>query len=300
MKIGIVLEGGGMRGIYSTGVLDAFLQEKFMADEVVGVSAGASIGISYVSMQYERGLRTTVNYAGQEDYISLHNFIKTKSLFGMDYIFGKIPEELDPFNYETFAKNPCKFYAGATEVHTGKTIYFGKEEIVPPCTVLRASCSLPVFSPVVPYKGGEYLDGGLLAPIPIQKALADGCDKLIIVLTRERGYRKEPQIGRPVYAQKYRHYPALVHIMDTRHKVYNSMLQTIQRMEHMGSAIIAAPDEPLPLDRFGTNHEQLLAAYNIGLEKGKEALQRAQKTWGLTLPLWPAGFPDASSVPLKK
>jgi len=295
LKIGIVLEGGGMRGIYSTGVLDSFLQAQFMADEVIGVSAGASIGISYVSMQNERGLRTTVNYAGKEDYLSLHNFVKTKSLFGMDYIFGEIPEKLDSFDYDTFRRNPCTFFAGATDVRTGKTCYFGKEEIVPPCTVLRASCSLPVFSPIVHYQNGEYLDGGLHAPIPIDKALADGCDKIIIVLTRERGYRKKPQVGRPVYAHKYRHYPALVHVMDTRHKVYNTTLDMIQRMEHDGEAIIAAPDEPLPLDRFGTNHDQLLTAYRIGLEKGKEALYRAQEKWGITLPRWPKDFPPANS-----
>jgi predicted patatin/cPLA2 family phospholipase len=288
MKIGIVLEGGGMRGIFSAGVLQSFLNAKFMADEVVGVSAGASISISYVSMQNERGLRTTANYAGNREYLSLHNFFHTGSLFGMDYIFGKIPETLDPFDYDAFRKNPCAYYAGATDIRTGKTVYFGKEDIVPPCTVLRASCSIPVCAPPVHYKGQDYLDGGLHAPIPIQKALDDGCDKLLIVLTRERSYRKMPQEGRAVYAHKYRDFPKLVHVIDTRHKIYNSALQIIRLMERHGTAIVAAPDKPLPLERFGTKAEQLNAAYQIGLAKGTEALQKAQVEWGLALPRFSA------------
>jgi len=284
LKIGIVLEGGGMRGIFSAGALQAFLQEHFMADEVVGVSAGASIGISYVSRQSDRGLRTTINYASDKKYLSLENYIKTGSLFGMDFIFSDIPEKLDPFDYDAFQKNPCEYYAGVTDVHTGETIYFGKKDIAPPYTVLRASCSMPVCAPIVHFQGGDYLDGGMRAPIPMQKALADGCDKLIVVLTRERGYQKKPQRGRLIYANKYHDYPAVVHLLDTRHKIYNSALQTLQNMEHRGNVIIAAPDKPLPMDRFGTKTNQLMASYRIGIEKGTEALKRAKNQWGLPLP----------------
>lgn len=284
MKIGIVLEGGGMRGIYTAGVLQTFLDMHFMADEVVGVSAGASIGVSYVSMQSGRGLRTTINYAGDKRFLSFQNYRKTKSFFGMDYIFGEIPERLDPFDYEAFQKSPCDFYAGVTDIHTGETVYFGKSHIVPPLLVLRASCSLPVFSPILQYRGGEYLDGGLHAPIPVEKALKDGCDKLIIVLTRQRGYHKEAMAGHAIYAHKYHKYPNLVRVMDQRHRIYNATLDTISLLERNGKALVIAPREALDLNLFNTKHDKLMEAYRMGAEDGLEALQKAQREWGLTLP----------------
>lgn len=284
MRIGIVLEGGGMRGIYTAGVLQSFLDMHFLADEVVGVSAGASIGISYVAMQSGRGLRTTVDYAGDKRYLSFANYRKTKSFFGMDFIFGDLPDRLDPFDYEAFQKSPCDFYAGATDIRSGETVYFGKEHIVSPNLVLRASCSLPMFSPIVAYQGGEYLDGGLHAPIPLEKALADGCDKLIAVLTRQHGYRKEPQKAHALYARKYRAYPNLVRVLDQRHRIYNAALDTLARMERDGTAIVVAPQQPLPLDRFETKRDRLLQAYRLGAADGQDALAKAQRDWGLVLP----------------
>lgn len=283
MKIGIVLEGDCMRSIFSAGVLQAFLQKDFMADEVVGVSAGALIGISYISRQNGRGLRTTVNYASNKQYLSLENYIKTGSFFGMDYIFEDIPERLDPFDYEAFCKNPCAFYVGATDVHTGEIVYFGKKNILPPFTALRASCSLPVCSSIVHFKGGDYLEGGLRVPIPIEKALVDGCERLIVILTRDRSYCKQPQGGRIVYANKYRKYPELVRLINTRHKFYNATLQTLQRMEHQGKVIVAAPDRPLPINRFDTKASQLIVSYKIGMAKGFEVLKQVKSEWGLSL-----------------
>lgn len=273
MKTGIVCEGGGMRGVYTVGVLEAFLQAGFVADELIGVSAGASNGVTYVAGQKGRGYRVNVEYAGDKRYISVGNYLRTGSLFGMDFIFGEIPEKLDVFDYEAFQASPCQYYAGVTNVNTGKAEYFGKEDIGPGLAVLRASCSIPTMAPIVEYNGQPYLDGGVAAPIPIQKALDDGCEKLVVVLTRPRGYVKKAQSGRVIYKRMYKEYPNLVRAMDLRHMVYNHTLRQLARLEEEGRAIIVAPRQPLEADRMGKNKEKLIHSYQEGIACGEEALK---------------------------
>lgn len=273
MKTGIVCEGGGMRGSYTAGVLQAFMDGGFAADVLVGVSAGASNGVSYVSGQAGRGMRTNINYAGDKRYASWQSFVRTGSFFGMDYIFGEIPDNLDPFDFEAFHASRTNFFAGATDIHTGKAVFFGKEDIGPGLVALRASCSLPALSKIVPFKGGEYLDGGVATPIPFEKALEEGCDKLVVVLTQPRGYRKKAQGGRAVYHALYRKYPNLVKAIDMRHLVYNHALQKLRKLEQEGKAIVVAPRQALGVDRFGKDAEKLREAYELGLGDGADALR---------------------------
>ncbi|MFV0414217.1 MAG: patatin family protein [Oscillospiraceae bacterium] len=272
MKTAIVCEGGGMRGSYTAGVLQAFMEQGFGADELVGVSAGASNGVSYVSGQQQRGYRTNVDYAGDKRYAGLGNYLRTGSFFGMDFIFGEIPNRLDPFDYEAFAASPCLFFAGATDVETGRPFFFAKQQLTRECAILKASCSIPCLSPIVEIEGKKYLDGGVAAPIPIEKALADGCERLVVVLTRHRGYVKKPQGFKAVYHQMYRRYPNLVKALDMRHLVYNHTLQKLWRLEAEGKAVVVAPKEPLLVDRFGKNREALAEAYRQGLQDGLAAL----------------------------
>lgn len=274
MKTGIVCEGGGMRGVYTSGVLQAFMDNNFLADELVGVSAGASNGISYVSAQRERGLRTNIDYVGDKRYLSLRNYLKTGSLFGMDFIFEEIPDSLDPFDYEAFHASPCDYFAGATDVTTGKAVFFGKQDIVPGLAVMKASCSIPFLAPIVEYNGGKYLDGGVAAPIPVEKAIADGCERLIIILTRGRGYKKKPQKLKTMTRLYYREYPAMAKALAMRHLIYNHTLEQISRLEKEGRAIVIAPSEPLTVDRFGQDKEKLLQAYNLGYKNGVSALSK--------------------------
>lgn len=274
MKIGIVCEGGGMRGAFTAGVLQTFMENGFVADELVGVSAGASNGASYVSGQQGRGMRTNLNYCNDKRYASWGNYLRTGSVFGMDFVFGEIPEKLDPFDYDAFYASPCDYYAGATEIDTGKIVFFGKRELTPGCAILRASCSIPMLAPIVEYNGHQYLDGGVAAPIPIEKALADGCDKLIVILTRDRAYRKKAQSMRPVYHAVYRHHPGIVRALDLRHLVYNHTLEQLARLEEEGKAIVIAPDRPLEVSRLGKDYQQLADAYHLGLASGLEGLAR--------------------------
>ena len=265
MKTGLVLEGGGMRGLYTVGVLDALMEQRFRPDYVIGVSAGAGTGISFVSNQKGRAYRVSVEYLADKRYISLSNFLKTKSVFGMDFIFDEIPQKLDLFDYESFLSNPCEFVAGVTDVRTGRPAYFGKQPTMEQeCRVLRASSSIPLFSPIVDYEGGLYLDGGTSDPIPVRNALADGCDRVVVVLTRDRGYEKPPEGHRRLYARAFREYPEMVRLLDTRHVLYNETRRFLFGLEQEGKAVVVAPSVPLTVGRFEKKREALDDVFQLG------------------------------------
>lgn len=274
MKIGLVLEGGGMRGIYTVGVLDCLMEQEFWADYVIGVSAGACNGASYVSRQKGRALRTNTEYISDPRYLSLRNFIRTKSLFGMDFLFDEIPNKLIPMDYDTFYQNPCEYVIGVTDVLTGRPKYFGKEHMDPKNMLLRASSSIPVFAPILEYQGGKYLDGGTTDSIPVEQALRDGCDKVIVVLTRERGYHKQPEKFRSVYRRIYKEYPKMVEALDNRHHQYNNTLSLLNELEKEGKAFVIAPEKPLPVGRFEKNPEQLKAVWQIGFDDVKKQFSK--------------------------
>lgn len=272
MKTGLVLEGGGLRGVFTAGVLDAFLDGNFHADYVIGVSAGAANGVSYVSGQRERGLRTNTDYLHDPRYMGLHSLLLHRSLFGMDFIFHEIPQHLDPFDYQAFQENPCEFWTGAIDIRTGETVYFGKEEIGDDLEALRATTSLPLLSQPVAYRGRLLLDGGTADPIPVRRALADGCDRVVVVLTRERGYRKPAQSFRAVYRSAFRRYPAMIRALDTRHRIYNDTLDFLAGLECGGTAAVIAPATPPQVRRIERDRDKLLALYQEGLEAGRALL----------------------------
>lgn len=167
MKIGLVLEGGGMRGLYTNGVLDCLMDNHFEADYVIGVSAGACSGVSYVSGQRGRSYRVNTGYVDDKRYVGFESLVKTKSMFGMDFIFDEIPNHLDPFDYEAFLASPMEFVTGVTDADTGRPVYFTKEAVRPgDSTLLRASSSIPVFSPVVEFMGGTLPRRRHLRPDP--------------------------------------------------------------------------------------------------------------------------------------
>ncbi|MBM6874963.1 patatin-like phospholipase family protein [Fusobacterium mortiferum] len=273
MKIGLVLEGGGMRGIYTVGVLDAFTKYNFMPDYLIGVSAGASNGVSYISRQEGRALRTNINYIGDRRYLSWSNYIKTGSLFGMDFLYEEIPQKLDPFDYESFFKNPCDFKVGVTNAETGKAEFYGKASLHDGATVLKASSSIPLVANPVSYRGNIYFDGGTAAPIPVGEALKDGCDKVIVVLTRDRNFVKPPLRCFPLIACKMRKYPAMVDLLKRHHEVYRENQEEIRRLEKEGKAMVIAPAAPLQIDRFEKSRERLLAVYHQGFADGERFIK---------------------------
>ncbi|MFZ2537762.1 MAG: patatin family protein [Oscillospiraceae bacterium] len=277
-KVGLVLEGGGMRGLYTTGVLDCFMDYKIDIDYVIGVSAGACNGVAYASNQRGRSLRVNTEYVSDKRYVSLSNFIKTKSVFGMDFLFNEITYNLDPIDFDKLAQLKCEFKIGVTDIVSGTTEYFGKECIDHDSTVLRASSSIPLFAPIVEYKGKKYLDGGTSDPIPVKKAIEDGCDKVIVVLTRENGFMRQPEKLRKLYSYVYKAYPNMIKVLDNRHDVYNASVEYAYKLKEEGKAIIIAPKEPLGIGRFEKKKENLIEAYNKGYQDALEQLEQI-KEW---------------------
>lgn len=273
MATGLVLEGGGTRGSYTAGVLDVFLEKGIEFPSIYGISAGACNAVSYISKQPKRNLEIFYKYIGDERYLSVANLRKTGSLFGFGFIFGELSRQLVPLDYEAFQKSPVIFRVGATNVVTGKVVYFDKEDITFPMDVLRASASLPMISPIVDYKGYHLLDGGVACPIPIERSIFDGNDKNVLVLTRDISYRKRarPEFPRAVLKSVYRDYPKLVDAMMNRSDVYNSQLDLIARLEKEGKAVVVRPSRPLAVGRYEKNREKLLEIYKLGR---KDALKK--------------------------
>lgn len=271
MKTGLVLEGGGMRGVYTIGVLDCLMDLHFAPDYLIGVSAGACNGVSFISGQRGRNLRIDQDYLADERYVSWKNYLKTGSIFGMDFIFREIPNRLNSFDRAAFLASPIAFYAVATDIMTGKPVYFGKEDLDEENTMLRASSSIPGFAQIVEFAGGSYLDGGVSDPIPARKALEDGCDKLVIVLTRDRSYQKHPSMLKPVYQRLYQDYPKLIEAIERRYEVYNQTLLFVRQLEREGRAKVIAPPAPVEISRFENKMKNLLPLYQRGMLDAQKA-----------------------------
>lgn len=259
-----------MRGLYTAGVLDYFMDHSILFPYVVGVSAGACNGVSYVSGQRGRSFRINTEYVQDKRYVGVSNLLKTRSMFGMDFLFDTIPHELDIFDYESFLSSPTEFWAGVTDVETGNAAFFTKDHMQHTSIVLRASSAIPCFSPMVQIDGKNYLDGGTAAPIPLEKALTDGCDRVVAVLTRHRGYQKSPERFRRLYHRIYRNNPGMLRALDNRHQIYNQELSLLYRLEAQEKALVIAPKEPLALSRFEKDTERLKEAYRLGYQDAEE------------------------------
>lgn len=251
-KTGLVLEGGGMRGIYTSGVHEYLLEKEIYYPYVIGVSAGASNSCNYVARQKGRGRRTNLNYLDNWRYMSLRSLVVKGSYFGLDFIFDDIPNRLDIFDYDTFYQSPGVFRIGATNCITGQTDYFDKSEIGPRLEHLKASCSLPFVSPIVKINEIPYLDGGIADPIPVRKALADGCEQVVVVLTQPQGYRKGPISKKMsfLYQMVFRKYPELVKSLELRNQYYNETIDFVEELARKGKATIIRPDGSLQLKLF--------------------------------------------------
>ena len=274
MKIGLVLEGGGMRGLYSTGVLDCFLDHDIMTDYVIGVSAGACHGVSYLSKQRGRSFRINTAYLKDKRYLSIRNFLKTKSLFGMDFLFDEIPHKLDIFDYETFLNSPCEYKLAVTDVKTGKPIYFDKTHLNHDSTILKASCSIPMFANIVEIDGYNLVDGGVSDSIPIEYAIKQGCDKNIVILTRDKTYRKSKVKFSSFVKRKYKKYPKLIESIENRHLNYNKSLDLVKYLEEKGDAFVIRPKSPVKVSQIEKDVDKLTKLYNDGYNDAKESYEK--------------------------
>ncbi|WP_246943956.1 patatin-like phospholipase family protein [Bacillus pinisoli] len=270
VSAGLVLEGGGMRGVYTAGVLEYLLEQNLYFPYNVGVSAGACNAASYLSRQNGRNKKVNIDFIKHPEYLSFRNFIKKRQLFGMDFIFDKIPNELVPFDFDTFYRAEEFFEIGTTDCVTGETIYFnnkhhGKDLL----TIIRASSSLPFAAPIVSYDNRKLLDGGISDPIPLKRAENKGYSKNVVILTRNKGYQKNSSKRSWLSSKIYRNYPGLLDQMEHRATFYNETLQYISTRESEGNVFVIQPRTPLKVGRVERNRDRLIELYNEGYEDGK-------------------------------
>lgn len=281
MKTGLVLEGGGLRGMYTVGVLDLLLEKHLMPDYCIGVSAGACNGASYVAKQRGRNWRINMEYIDDPRYIGLGNVVKKHSLIGMDFLFEEMSDSILPFDYDTFFDNPCEFVVVVSDTFTGRPVYFDKKHIRRgDMRVIKASASLPGFSPAVAYEGRHYLDGGTTDSIPFRRALEDGCDRVIVVLTQDRGYKKEPSSMRPIYHTMLRNSPQMIRALDHRHEMYNRQRKELWKLEQEGKALLVVPSHPLDVSRFERDKDRLDELYQLGQTDAMEKLEQIRAWLG--------------------
>ena len=221
MKTGMVLEGGAVRTIYSTGVCDALLTRSLMTDYVIGVSAGIAYGVSYVSRQPRRNLDIMVNYINDKRYMGLGNLLRrdNRAYFGLEFVYSTIPNQLVPFDYDTFAAYPGEVEAVVTNLDTGAAEYFPLDRRDDKFKLLQATCALPFLFPVFHIQGRPCMDGGAADAIPYERAFAKGCDRVIVVLTRERDYVRRPEKLQPLIDLAYRKYPKFCDTMRRRAEI---------------------------------------------------------------------------------
>lgn len=262
---GLVLEGGTFRGIFSAGVMDAFLAKGIEFQYIAGVSAGISNAASYVSKQFGRNIEILEKYRNDRRYLGVSNFLSSKSIFGLDFVFDKIPNGLIPFDYEAYRKYKGRFLIGVTNAVTGgfelKDGFSDNES----WQLLRASCAIPGFFPAIPIDGGLYFDGGLACPIPAKPALKDGCGKLVILLTQPGGFiKKLKQSNIAVSRYVGFKYPEIKKLLLIRHKIYNRQLEFISELEKRGKALIIRPSSAL--ESFQKDTSKLRAVWREGYD----------------------------------
>lgn len=269
--VGLVLEGGSFRSIFSAGVMDALLDNGIMLPYCIGVSAGISNGVSYISKQPKRNLEVLTKYRNDKRYMSKRNLMKQRSIFGLDFVYDEVPNQLEPFDWNTYRQYKGKVVVVVTNARTGQPEYLNGMKMDRKFTMLRATCALPVAFPAIRIKDEYYYDGGLSDPIPIKKAILDGCNKNIIVLTRPSGYVKEMSGQAKLVAKVYRHkYPKIAEALVTRHIGYNESVKYCEELEKQGNAIIFRPK--YPLESFEKDINNIKTGYQMGYDMVMEHL----------------------------
>ena len=272
-EAGLILEGGGMRGLYTTGVLDAFLEHDIEFSTVYGVSAGSCHACSYLSKQYGRGYRVAAEYVDDPRYCSVRSLLKTGDMFGVDMCYSQIPDVYVPYDYDAFLNYQGKFYAVLTNLETGKAEYHRVKDMEKQIWAIRASSSLPLLSRTIVVKGRPYLDGGCADSIPVKRSIAAGNQKNVVILTRDASYRKEASSIMPLIRLRYHKYPNFMKTMANRHIMYNETLEFIEKEEAAGHLFVIRPKEIVEVDRLEKDKDKLKLLYKQGLEDGRAAIE---------------------------
>jgi len=277
MKVGLVMEGGSMRGMYTAGVMDVFLENNIEFDGGVGTSAGAVFGCNYKSKQIGRVIRYNKRFCGDKRYAGLGNWIKTGNVFGVDFCYRELPEELDVFDSEVYINSPMEFYVTCTDLETGKAVYkrcdTGKGEEL---EWMRASASMPIVSTIVRIGDKKLLDGGIADSIPLKFMEDAGYKYNVVILTRPDGYVKEKNSILPLVKLRYCKYPEFVKAVANRHIRYNECISYIKKQEKDGVAFVIRPSAALNVKTVEDSPERLQKAYDLGRSDAMNCLEQVK------------------------
>lgn len=269
-QAGLVLEGGGMKGIYTAGVLDFFLEKEMDFSSCYGVSAGACHLCSFLSKQKKRAYRVAVDYLDNKKYCSIFSLLTTGDLFGVNMCYDLIPNYLDPYDFEAFQRYEGKAYAVVTNIRTGEAEYLRLVDMHKDIQAVRASSSMPLVSRSVKIGEEYYLDGGIADSIPIARSIADGNGKNIVVMTKETGFYRKPESNLAAIKARYVRYPKVYELMKIRDKMYNDTLDYLEKMEKEGKAFIIRPKKKSEVGRVEKDKDKLDALYKEGYQDAEE------------------------------
>lgn len=274
-KTTLILEGGAMRGLYSAAILDVFMQNDINIDIIYGVSAGALFGLNYKSRQIGRALRYNLKYAHEKNYMGLYSLITTGDVMNRDFCFNKLVYELDRLDFETYKNNPVDFYAVVTNMQTGNPEYIKIDDADKDLEYFRASGSMPFVSNPVEVNGNLYLDGAMTDAVPFKKVLETGCEKIIVILTRPKGYRKKKSYL--PYKLVYGKYPKLVEAAKNYYKEYNSTMDLIEKYEAENRIIVLRPSQLIKMKRVEKDTNKLQSMYDLGISDVMKKLDKIKE-----------------------
>lgn len=275
MKVGLVLEGGAMRGMFTAGVLDVFMENNIKVTDIVGVSAGTLFGINYVSKQPKRALRYNLRYINDNRYMSIKSLMRTGNLINKDFTYYKLPFQLDVFDNKTFKQSDINFFATVTNIETGEAEYIKIEDAFKQMETLRATSALPFISEIIEINGKKYLDGGIANSIPVDYFEKQNYDKIIVILTRPIDYRKKKSAG-VQFKVAYGKYPKLIEKLENRYQDYNNTVERIVELEKQGKVLVIRPDEEITIKRLEKDTDKLQHVYDLGIKNGKESIERVK------------------------
>ncbi|MBQ8454189.1 MAG: patatin family protein [Bacteroidaceae bacterium] len=270
MKKGLVLEGGGMRGLFTAGVMDVMMEHGIRFDGIVGVSAGATFGCNYKSHQPGRVLRYNVRFKDDPRYMGLRSLFRTGDLVGADFSYHTLPNELDIFDRETYKSDPTEFHVVCTDAETGEPVYH-RIDVMDDDGLdwIRASASMPLVSRPVRLGGRLLLDGGIADSIPLRYFQIQGFERNVVILTQPKGFFKKRTKLMPLFHIFMRRYPAIVRAMSRRHLMYNDELSYLAEQERLGNILLIYPQDTLPIGRTEQDEAKMRYVYAMGREAGE-------------------------------
>lgn len=278
MKTGLVLEGGGMRGLFSEGFIDVMQEANIKVDGIIGVSAGALFGCNFKSHQVGRGLRYNIRFKDDSRYMGWRSFLTTGNFVNAKFAYHTMPMELDVFDTEAFEADPTEFYLVCCDIEKGEPVYQRIDHVEDETLEwFRATGSMPIVSTPVEINRRKLLDGGMVDCIPLKHLQSIGYERNIVILTRPKGYQKTPNKLTTLFRMFYPKYPKVAELMAQRHEMYNAELQYIEEQERAGNILAIYPDHPLNIGRTELNEEKLRAIYQHGQEKGKRMLDKVKE-----------------------